>query len=51
MQKEVITHESGYENSNDNLAITVAVMLIVLGVLFVWFGIDGVVKAVEQLNG
>lgn len=51
MQKEVTKREDEWVSSNDNLAITVAAMLIVLGVLLAWFGIEDLVKAVEQLNG
>ncbi|WP_170919668.1 hypothetical protein [Plesiomonas shigelloides] len=38
-------------NSSDWLFVVLTLTLIACGILFVWFGIDGLVKAVEQLNG
>lgn len=40
-----------HSNSNDWLFIVLALALVACGVLLAWFGVEDLVKAVEQLNG
>lgn len=40
-----------HQNTNDWLLITLMMTLIACGVLLAWFGVEDLVKAVEQLNG
>ncbi|SUB63204.1 Uncharacterised protein [Plesiomonas shigelloides] len=39
------------ELENGNIWLAAAIVLVVIGVLLAWFGIEDLVKAVEQLNG
>ncbi|WP_178090023.1 hypothetical protein [Plesiomonas shigelloides] len=40
-----------HKNTNDWLFAILIVALVACGVLLAWFGVEDLVKAVEQLNG
>ncbi|WP_159033793.1 hypothetical protein [Plesiomonas shigelloides] len=40
-----------HSNSSDWLFVVLTLALVACGVLLAWFGVEDLVKAVEQLNG